>query len=109
MASFFARRLRQGRAVAVGAVALCALSAPALAAEPCAPREEIVQHLASDFNEKPVGMGLSASGGLVVMFASPAGTWSAVTVSAQGAACVIDVGNAWTDMSEAPGVTAQSQ
>ena len=108
MTSFLARGLKQSRAIAVGLVALSALTAPALAAQ-CAPREQVVQHLASDYNEKPVGMGLSASGALVVMFASPAGTWTAVMVSPAGAACVVDVGDGWTDMSSAPGVTAQSQ
>jgi hypothetical protein len=87
--------------------ALCAFAAPALAAQ-CAPRDQITQSLASHYNEKPVGMGLSASGGLVVMYASPAGTYTAVVVSAQGAACVVDVGEGWTDTSS-PGVTAQAQ
>ena len=108
MTSFLARGLKQSRAIAVGLIALGALTAPALAAQ-CAPREQVVQHLASDYNEKPVGMGLSASGALVMMFASPAGTWTAVMVSPTGAACVADVGDGWTDMSSAPGVTAQSQ
>jgi hypothetical protein len=108
MTSFLARGVKQSRAIAVGLVALYALTAPALAAQ-CAPREQVVQHLASDYNEKPVGMGLSASGALVVMFASPAGTWTAVMVSPAGAACVVDVGDGWTDMSSTPGVTAQAQ
>ena len=108
MTSFLVRGVKQSRAIAVGLIALGALTAPALAAQ-CAPREQVVQHLASDYNEKPVGMGLSASGALVVMFASPAGTWTAVMVSPTGAACVADVGDGWTDMSSAPGVTAQSQ
>jgi hypothetical protein len=108
MTSFLAHGLKQSRAIVVGLVTLCALTAPALAAQ-CAPREQVVQHLASDYNEKPVGMGVSASGGLVVMFASPAGTWTAVMVSPAGAACVVDVGDGWTDMSSTPGVTAQSE
>ena len=108
MTSFLAHGLKQSRALILGAVALCALTAPALAAQ-CAPREEITRHLASDYNEKPAAMGLSASGALVVMFASPAGTWTAVAVSAAGAACAIDAGDGWTDMSAAPGAIAQSQ
>jgi hypothetical protein len=108
MTDFLTQGLRKTRVVVTGVVALAALSAPALAAQ-CAPREQVVQHLAENYNEKPVGMGLSASGAMIVVFASPAGTWSAVTVTPQGAACVLDVGDGWTDLSQAPGVTAQAQ
>jgi uncharacterized protein YbdZ (MbtH family) len=45
---------------------------------------------------------------LTIIFASPAGTWTAVAVSASGSACILDVGDGWTDLS-LPGVTAQAE
>jgi hypothetical protein len=88
-------------------MALCAFAAPALATE-CGPREQIAQVLASNYHEKPVGMGVSNSGALTVIFASPAGTWTAVAVKPSGSACVLDVGDGWTDLSS-PGVSAQAE
>ena len=93
--------------MAVSIVALCALAAPAMAAQ-CAPREEVAKTLASDFNEKPAGMGLADSGSLVVIFVSPAGTWTATSVSAEGTACVLSVGNGWMDLTPPVGAVAQT-
>ena len=89
----------------VGALVLCA--APAAAAS-CAPRAEVVKALASKFNEKPLGMGLAGSGALVVIFTSPAGTWTAATVSAAGEACVVGAGDGWTDLAPPVGAMAQA-
>lgn len=108
MTSFLARGLKRSGALLVGAAALSALAAPSFAAQ-CGPREKVAQVLASNFNEKPVSMGLSASGAMVVMFASPAGTWTAATVSAAGVACVVDTGRGWTDMTPPVGTVAQAQ
>jgi hypothetical protein len=99
--------LRRGQTVAIGALALC-VAAPAVAA-PCAPRAEVVKALASNFNERPLGMGLSASGALVVIFTSPAGTWTAATVSAAGQACVVGSGDGWTDLAPPVGAMAQAE
>jgi hypothetical protein len=107
MTSYLTHGLRRGRTMAVSVIALCALAAPAMAAQ-CAPREEVAKTLASNFNEKPAGMGLADSGSLVVIFVSPAGTWTAASVSAEGTACVLGVGNGWTDMTPPVGAVAQS-
>ncbi len=107
MTDYPAYRLRCGQAVAIGAFALCA-AAPAMAA-PCAPRAEFVKALASNYNEKPSGMGLSQSGALVVIFTSPAGTWTAATVSAAGEACLVGSGDGWTDLTPPVGAMAQAE
>ena len=107
MTKLLAHGWRYSRLVVAGALALSVFAGPAWAAQ-CAPKEQIAQTLASDYHEKPVSMGVSASGGLVVMFASPAGTWTAVSVKPTGSACVLDVGDGWTDLS-LPGVSAQAE
>jgi hypothetical protein len=106
MTNYPAYRLKLGRAAAIGALVLCA--APAVAA-PCAPRADVVKALASNFNEKPLGMGLAQSGALVVIFTSPAGTWTAATVSAAGQACVVGSGDSWTDLAPPVGAMAQAE
>ena len=99
--------LKRGVAAALSAVALLALATSANAA--CAPREDVVKTLASNFNEKPVGMGLSSGGSLVVIFVSPAGTWTATTVSAAGDACVVSAGDGWTDLTAPVGAVARAE
>ncbi len=112
MAYDLAKGLRIGRAFALSGLAMGALAAPAAAAEAaatCAPRAEIVKTLASNFNEKPLGMGLSGTGSLVVIFTSPAGTWTAATVTAAGQACIVGAGDGWTDLAPPVGVMAQTE
>ena len=82
------------------------LAAPANAAQ-CGPRAEVADKLSHEFNEKPIGMGLSAAGSVLVFYVSPKGTWTAAIVSAKGVECVVDVGDGWTGLS-APGEVAQS-
>jgi hypothetical protein len=108
MTSYLAQALRRSRTMLISAVALGALAAPALAAQ-CAPREEIAKTLATNFNEKPMGMGLADSGSLVVIFTSPSGTWTAASVSAEGTACVLGVGDGWTDLTPPVGAMAQAE
>ena len=79
-------------------VASLAFVSPASVVE-CASRDQIKEKLAHDFDEKPVAMGLSAAGAALVIFASPKGTWTTTVVTPQGAACVVDVGEGWTDIS----------
>ena len=79
-------------------VASLAFVSPASAVE-CAPRDQVKEKLAHDFDEKPVAMGLSVAGAALVIFASPAGTWTTTLVTPQGAACVVDIGEGWTDVS----------
>jgi hypothetical protein len=93
--------MRSWKSVLVGAlplVASLAFVSPASAVE-CASRDQIKEKLAHDFDEKPVAMGLSAAGAALVIFASPKGTWTTTVITPQGAACVVDVGEGWTDMS----------
>jgi hypothetical protein len=108
MMGHFAFGPRTIPAVIFGAAAFAAFAAPASAAT-CAPREEFVKALASQFNEKPIGMGLAGSGAMVVLFVSPAGTWTAATVSTTGSACLVGSGNNWTDVAPPVGAMAQSE
>ena len=108
MTFYLAHGLRRAAVAATSAAALCAFAGSAIAAQ-CAPRADVVKTLASNFNEKPLGMGLSDSGALVVIFASPAGTWTAASVSAEGSACILGAGDGWTDLTPPVGAMAQSE
>ena len=91
------RSWKPGLAGALPLVASLAFVSPASAVE-CAPRDQIKEQLAHDFDERPVAMGLSTAGAALVIFASPNGTWTTAIVTPQGAACVVDVGEGWSEM-----------
>lgn len=95
MKASFAPRLWVAGALALAGSA--AIAAPASAAQ-CAQRQQITDKLAHDFDEKPIGMGVSAAGSMLVFYVSPKGTWTVALVSPDGVECVVDVGNGWTGL-----------
>ncbi len=83
---------------------LAATAVPALADEqlpdgsrlPCTRLDRLVGFLAQTYGERPVSAGLQANGQLLQIFASSdTGTWTAVTTSPAGLACVVATGRAW--------------
>lgn len=62
----------------------------------CAQLAELAAGLAEHYGEKPVAMGLQPNGQLLEIFASPdSGTWTALTTSPAGLACVVATGKGW--------------
>jgi hypothetical protein len=78
------------------AVALvCALAASPVAAQQCADRQTVVDHLGGErFNEAPTGRGVS-NGHMVEVWVSATGTWTVVVTSANGQTCMVASGHAW--------------
>jgi hypothetical protein len=71
-------------------------AAEARAGQPgCAPIERVRADLRQQFGEVPVAAGLSDRGLVVTIFASPAGTWTAVVVRPDGLACQAAAGEGW--------------
>lgn len=81
----------------VAALSLMAASASAAKAQsaPCAPREAIVERLALDFGEEPIGVAVTASGDLLEVLASPQGSWSIIITEAGGPTCLMSAGEGW--------------
>jgi hypothetical protein len=102
--------MHAGRLVAPLAL-LVATAVPALADEqsgagqlPCTRLDHLSGFLSQTYGEKPVSAGLQANGQLLQIFASrDTGTWTAVTTSPAGLACVVATGRGWED---APGIPA---
>jgi hypothetical protein len=76
-------------ALAMGAAVA---STGAQAASSCAPRSEIAKALGDSFHEQQGMYALSASGNLVELFVSKAGTWTLVVSTPRGVSCVLDAG-----------------
>lgn len=81
----------------LAAIALLALAAtPAAAQQPlCASVDRVAEILRDDHNERPVSIG-DTRAGQVVVFAKPDGaTWTIVVIAPSGAACIVADGQRW--------------
>jgi len=77
---------------AIMAVFLCAQPAAAM----CGKRVDIVAELIKKYNEKQIGMGLSADGKLIEIFvAKGTGGFTILLSTPDGASCVVSYGKAW--------------
>ncbi len=66
-------------------------------AEPqCNTRESVLRQLADKYGEAPVALGVTHSGGLIEVIATPGGkTWSIIITSPQGRSCLVAAGEGW--------------
>lgn len=79
------------------------LAAPALAQSGanCAPREMVVDRLASKYGETRQSMGLGANNAVVEVFASDnSGSWTITVTSANGLTCLVASGQAFEELAE---------
>lgn len=83
--------------------AILAIASPALA-EPCYPLADMVAALDQSYHEREISRAVESRGGMVLTFASPAGTWTLVVVAPQEPlmACMVASGTGY--MTIAPGV-----
>ena len=76
---------------------LIATTAPAAADQlPCTQFDQLAGFLAETYGERPVSAGLQADGQILQIFSSEErGSWTAVTTSPAGTACVVATGHHW--------------
>ncbi|MEM8542282.1 MAG: hypothetical protein AAGF25_15115 [Pseudomonadota bacterium] len=76
------------------------MSAPAFASS-CAPRDMVVERLASKYGESRQSMGLGANNAVVEVFASEeTGTWTITVTSTEGVTCLVASGQAYETLAE---------
>ncbi len=72
-----------------------AIAAPAV----CGDRAKLVEGLKSRYKEEPVALGISQkSTEALEIFASEAGTWTAIMTMSSGVACIMAAGHSWHDV-----------
>lgn len=65
-------------------------------AMPCHDHAEMTRQLAATYDEAPVSLGLQAGGKRLEIFASArTGTWTILSTTPDGEACVVAVGDGW--------------
>ncbi|MEM7075549.1 MAG: hypothetical protein AAGA28_09490 [Pseudomonadota bacterium] len=84
----------------IGAAIAIGLTGPAFASN-CAPREMVIERLASKYGESRQSMGLGANNAVVEVFASEeTGTWTITVTSASGMTCLVASGQAFEELTE---------
>lgn len=76
------------------ALALLALSSPAVAGA-CGDRAQLLDTLASQYDEEPVAMGLDDRGAVLEVLTSPSGTWTLLLTYPSGRTCLMASGVAF--------------
>jgi hypothetical protein len=85
-----------------------ALASPASAnqatpgAQICDQRDVIVASLSQRYGEAAQSIGLDNGGNLLEIFASSAGTWTAILTNPRGQACIVAAGEAFEQMNLPP-------
>ncbi len=76
---------------------LAAVPSPALGQGiPCQPRDFVLEHLAKKYQEVPVAIGVTSTGGLVEVLTSANGdTWTIILSMPNGQSCLISTGDGW--------------
>ena len=66
---------------------------------PCFRYSEVARQLKGTYEETPVSLGLQANGNLLQVFNSPKrGSWTIVSTSPDGSACVLAAGRNWENV-----------
>lgn len=74
---------------------------------PCSSYAQIHAQLSRHYAERPVSLGLQSNGNLLQVYASAgSGTWTIVSLTPQGLACVVAAGANWEDLRPAAGTDA---
>lgn len=76
---------------------VAASTSSALAQTACSTRDKIVMQLDKSYKEKPISLGLTASGGLLEVLVSPKGSWTILITRPNGPTCVLSHGQDWNE------------
>lgn len=77
-------------------------SPPTAWATPCAPRPEVIDQLAENHAEAPVGIGLASNGGLLELLTNESGaTWTLIITMPNGQSCMVAAGEDWQSLQQA--------
>lgn len=74
----------------------------------CAAREAVLDRLSDHYREQPVSIGVTATGSLLEVLASPEGSWTIIITVPGGPTCLVSSGEGWrgapVQIAEEPGI-----
>lgn len=89
-------------ALAAWAPAALAETDPVPVRLPCFSYAEVARQLKGTYEEAPVSLGLQANGNLLQVFNSAkSGSWTIVSTSPDGTACILAAGRNWENLKQA--------
>ncbi|WP_397545201.1 hypothetical protein [Roseovarius carneus] len=92
----------KGLSAALAMASLCATQISAQSGPRCAPREVVVEHLATEYGESRQSIGLGANNAVMEIFASESSrTWTIIVTTASGLTCLMASGLAFETLAEA--------
>jgi hypothetical protein len=95
------KRRHFGTAAAASAMLIAATSLGAEGNRNCAPRDKVVERLATGYGETVQSMGLGANNSVVEVFASQqTGTWTITVTLPNGMTCLVASGQAFEELAE---------
>ena len=96
-------RVSKAIAAALGLIVLTVSAASAQqSSRNCAPRDTVVERLASKYGESRQSMGLGANNAVVEVFASnESGSWTITVTSPSGLTCLVASGQHFEELAEA--------
>jgi len=103
------RNMRFAAGVGVMALTTILAAVPAAAQQPqCAARTAVLERLSSTYHEEPVSLGVTATGSLLEVLASPEGSWTIIITVPGGPTCLVSSGEGWrgapVQIAQDPGV-----
>lgn len=88
--------------ISLGLTVLVAQQATAQQNRNCAPREAVVERLATTYGESRQSVGLGEQGVMIETFASAnTGTWTITVTTPNGQTCLVASGQSWEELAEA--------
>ena len=85
--------------VALIMTVLTAIPALAQEASKCVKRSDLLDQLATNFNEAPVAMGLTTGGKVLEVVVSADGSWTIIVTTTSGISCGVASGKSWEKVS----------
>lgn len=90
------------RTIALSALAVTLAGAAAAQNNACAPRDQVVERLASKYGETRQSMGLGSNNAVMEIYASDeTGTWTITVTMTNGMTCLVASGDAFEPLEEA--------
>jgi hypothetical protein len=88
--------------LSAGLMLAAATLVEAQGAQNCAPRDTVVERLASKYGESRQSMGLGSNNAVMEVFASlESGSWTITVTMANGVTCLVASGQAFEELAEA--------
>ncbi len=91
-------RLRTTAILGALIVASCFAAPKALANPVCGNHKLVTDNLQQTYSETPVSIGVTVSGSVVEVYASPQGTWTMLITQPDGLSCLIAAGKDWENL-----------